>query len=614
VVRLIAQLARPYRRILLIALTASLVQVSMTLLGPWPIKIIIDSVGGNHPLSPQWANWFLPMLGGGNIKMRIATLAAAMVVIIAVVNSIASYFNTYFSATTGQWIANDLRVRMYHHLQRLSLSFFQTHQVGSILSTITADVGTIQNFASQSALAMFVDLLTIGGMLVVMFVLRWDFALIAVALVPFLFFFVSRIGSAIEKATREARQRQADIVAVVQEGLEAVEAVEAFEGEDLKERQVSEIGGAAVRAALKARRVYAFLLPIINIPVALCIAFVFWRGSSLLLAGAMTLGTLQVFGNYLARFFSPVQEFSRNVDPLAQTAVALQRIRAILDADEVVPEQPDATDPPTFRGQITFERVAFGYDAESPVLRDISFTVDPGELVGIVGPAGSGKSTAISLIPRFYDPHAGTITIDGADIRDLKLHGLRSQIGFVLQDTVLFRGTVHDNIAFGRPDATREDVVQAAKFANADEFITRMPHGYDSMVGERGTTLSGGQRQRIGIARALIRNDPILILDEPTAALDAESEHLVIEAVERLMKGRTVLCIAHRLSTIRDANKIVVIKDGVVAEQGTHQELLALGGVYAGFHRIQFGEESAQTNPPATSDGSDDVGQSAAAT
>jgi ABC-type multidrug transport system fused ATPase/permease subunit len=588
-----------------------LVDTGMTLLSPWPFKIIIDSVGSNHPV-PQWAKWFLPMLGGGNIKIRIATLAAAMVVVIAVVSAITDYLNTYFSAGIGQWVANDLRIRMYHHLQRLSLSYYHTHQVGSILSTLTDDVSTIQSFASQSTVGMFIDLLTIGGMLIVMFALRWDFALIAVALLPFLIFFVSRVRGAIQTITKEVRKRQADIVAAAQEGLESVAAVEAYEREDLEERQLAEISRGAVVTALKARRVRALLSPVVSIPVALCTAFIFWRGSSLFLLPHdnphwMSLGTLQVFSVYLAMFFGPVHDLSGQADTIAQTAVAVQRIQAILDADTMIEERPDATDAPPFRGQITFDRVAFNYDAESPVLRDTSFSVEPGELVGIVGPTGSGKSTAISLIPRFYDADSGTITIDGADIRDYKVHGLRSQIGFVLQDTVLFRGTVHDNIAFGRAGATREEVVEAAKLANADEFIARMPHGYDSLVGERGVTLSGGQRQRIGIARALIRDNPILILDEPTAALDAESEHLVVEALERLMKDRTVLCIAHRLSTLHDANKIVVIKDGVVAEQGTHQELLDLNGVYAelhriqyrdeSLHRIQYGDESAQTNP-----------------
>jgi ABC-type multidrug transport system fused ATPase/permease subunit len=499
----------------------------------------------------------------------------------------------------GQWMANDLRVRMYHHLQRLSLSYYHTHQVGTILSTISADVTTIQVFASQSALNIFNNILSIGAMLVAMFALRWDFALIAVAVVPFVILFVARIASAIQKATAQARQRQADMLAAVEEGLQSVEVVEAFEREDFEERQVAEISRESVQAALKARRASAFLLPGISIPVAFCLAVLFWHGSSLLLAGAMSLGTLQVFGNYLARFFPMVQNISQQADPLAQTAVALQRIRSILEAGEVTPERPDATDPPPFRGQITFEGVAFDYDAGSPLLRNICFTVDPGQLIGIVGPTGSGKSTIVSLIPRFYDANSGTITIDGVNIRDVKLHGLRSQIGFVLQETVLFRGTIHENIAFGRPDATREEVIQAAKLANADEFIARMPRGYDSLVGERGSTLSGGQRQRIAIARALIRDDPILILDEPTAALDAESEHLVIEALKRLMKGRTVLCIAHRLSTIRNADKIIVVKDGVVTEQGTHEELLALKGLYAELHRIQYGEEPANNNPPS---------------
>jgi ABC-type multidrug transport system fused ATPase/permease subunit len=602
--RLIREMLRPYRWVLLIAMAAMLVQVAMAVLAPWPLKILIDSVAGNHPV-PQWANWGLPLLGGGNRKMHIATLAAAMVVVIAAVNSVATYFNIYFSASIGQWIANDLRIRMYHHLQRLSLRYYHTHQVGAILSTITGDVATIQNFVSVIMLMMLKDVLTIVGMLVVMFALRWDFALITVAVVPFLIFSVTRIGSAIQKATKVSRQREADIVAAVQEGLESVEAVEAFELEELEERQVAKISKGVVEAALKARRVYALLIPVINIPVAFCIAFVFWRGSSLLLAGSLSLGTLQVFANYLARFFEPVQDFSQQANPIAQTAVAVQRINAILDADTMIPEQPDATDPPAFRGHIAFEHVAFDYDAASndghpqkiAVLEDISFAIDPGQLVGIVGPTGSGKSTIVSLILRFYDADSGSITIDGIDIRDLKLHGLRSQIGFVQQDTILFRGTVHDNIAFGRPDATREEVVQAAKLANADEFIIRMPQGYDSLVTEHGTTLSGGQRQRIGIARALIRNNPILILDEPTAALDAESEHLVIEAL-KLMEGRTVFCIAHRLSTIRGADMILVIKDGVVAEQGTHEELLALNGLYAELHNIQHGEQSAQTNPP----------------
>jgi subfamily B ATP-binding cassette protein MsbA len=259
-----------------------------------------------------------------------------------------------------------------------------------------------------------------------------------------------------------------------------------------------------------------------------------------------------------------------------------------LSADDIVPERVDAIDPGQVKGAIALDHVAFGYTDDSPVLKDVSFTIAPGQVVGIVGPTGSGKSTVLSLIPRFYDPSAGRILIDGKSVDTFQLAALRAQVGFVLQETVLFRGTIRENIAYGRPGASDEEVIAAAKLANADEFISRMPHGYDSVVGERGETLSGGQRQRIGIARAVIRNSPIMILDEPTAALDTESERLVIEGLQRLMKGRTVIMIAHRLSTIRDADKIIVLKDGVVAEEGTHDELIARGGVYAELHRIQY--------------------------
>ena len=326
----------------------------------------------------------------------------------------------------------------------------------------------------------------------------------------------------------------------------------------------------------------------VRIVVAICTAIVLWRGTALIVAGTMTAGALTVYLAYLAKFFKPVKDLASMTSAIAQTTVALERIQKILSADEIIREHPEAADPGRVNGAIAFENIAFGYDDETQVLRDVSFKIEPGQVVGIVGPTGSGKSTVLSLVPRFYDPKGGRILIDGIDVATFKLDALRAQVGFVLQETVLFRGTIRENIAYGRPGATDEEIVAAAKIANADEFISRMPHGYDTIVGERGDTLSGGQRQRIGIARAVIRNSPIMILDEPTAALDTESEHLVIDALRELMKGRTVIMIAHRLSTISEADKIIVLKDGVVAEEGSHSALLALGGVYAELHRIQY--------------------------
>ena len=584
--RFILDLIRPYRGWLAIVFAAMVVETAMSLAGPWPIKVIIDNVVGSHPL-PHWLSWLwdLPV---AKDKMGLALLAGIVTVLIAAIGSVADYVDNYYTENVGQWVAHDLRVRVYDHLHRLSLTFYDHQQTGPLLSTITSDVATVQNFASSATLGILVDLLTIVMMLGLMFWLEWDFALIAVGVTPFLLLFVMRFKKSVKSVTHEVRKRQSDIVAVVQQGLESVRVVKAFARQDLEQGRMGEASRAQVDAALKARRVKSLLSPVVNIVIALCTAIVIWRGADQILAGAMTVGALTVFLAYLSKFFKPVQDLAKMTNSIAQAAVGLERIRKILDTDIVIPEHKNAKPLPTCRGEITFENVAFGYDPEAPVLKDVSFKITPGQLVGIVGTTGGGKSTVVSLIPRFYDPIGGRVLIDGIDLRELELASLRSKIGYVLQDTVLFHGTVRENIAYGRPNATEEQIIAAAKLANAHDFITEMPHGYDTMVGDRGLTLSGGQRQRIGIARAVIRDTPILILDEPTAALDTESERLVIEGLERLMKGRTVITIAHRLSTIRDAHKIIVLKDGVVHEQGTHDELLKLNGVYAELHHIQF--------------------------
>src|SRR5271163_4882343 len=572
-----------------------LVQTAMSVAGPWPLKIILDNVVGSHKLSPWLDNLLKPVLAGGS-KMHIAVAAAIAALLIAVVGAVASYVANYYTTSVGQWVANDLRIRTYHHLQQLSLSYYDKHETGTLLSTITSDVQTIQGFASSSTLGIVVDLFTIVAMLFIMFRLNWDFTLIAVAVTPFMLLLVSRFKKAVKKATHEVRKEQSKIVAVVDQGLQSMRVVKAFGRQDLAEQELAEVSQATVDASLKARRVKALLSPIVAITVSLCTAVVLWRGSSLIFAGVMTAGGLTVFLSYLNKFFKPVQDLATMTNTIAQAAVGVDRIRAILEADTIIPQRPDARDAQTLKGEIEFQNVAFSYNDEAKVLTDVSFKIKAGQMVGVVGPTGCGKSTIVSLIPRFYDPTSGSVKIDGVDLRDYKFLPLRDQIGYVLQETILFAGSVRDNIAYGQKDVTDEQIHEAAKLANADEFIQRMPHGYDTMVGERGDTLSGGQRQRIGIARAIVRNNPILILDEPTAALDTESEQLVMEALERLMKGRTVITIAHRLSTIRNADKIVVLKGGVVAEEGSHDELLARNGVYAELYKIQF-----SSPPPAAS-------------
>jgi subfamily B ATP-binding cassette protein MsbA len=584
--RLLRDLLKPYKWILLLVFFAMIVQTLTNLASPWPLKVVLDNViGSHHP--PDWLAQLLKRFAGEASRMQLAVLAAIAAVLIAGLGAATSYFANYFTESVGQWVAHDLRMRTYHHLQRLSLGYYDKHEVGTLLSTLTTDIGTIQSFASSGTLGMVVDLFTILGMLGLMFWLNWDFALIAISVTPVLLVLMVWLKKATKTATKEVRKNQSHILAIADQGLRSERVIKAYGAQDFEESRLNVVSRATVESALRARMVKAVVSPVVAVTAAVCVAVVLWRGAYLVLAGTMTAGVLTIFLSYLNKFLKPVQDLAKMTNAIAQTAVGVDRIHAILKADSFIAERPDAREPEVLRGEVVFEQVQFAYDAESPVLRQVSFTIRPGQTVGIVGPTGSGKSTVVSLIPRFYDASGGRVLIDGVDVRDYTITGLRRQIAFVLQDTVLFPGTVAENIAYGKPSASIREIIEAAKLANADEFIEQMPHEYETLLGDQGT-LSGGQRQRIGIARAIIRNNPILILDEPTAALDTESEVRVIEALQRLMKGRTVVMIAHRLSTIRDVDKIIVLKGGVVAEEGGHEELLASGGVYAELYRAQF--------------------------
>jgi len=586
--RLVFELLRPYRGQLAIVFVAMLIEISTGLAAPWPLKLVIDDALGNHHL-PHWLDWAHEYGGFGKHTLGVALFAGAATLAIAVVGAIASYIDNYYTTSVGQWVANDLRLRVYEHLHRLSLRYYDHAKIGALVSTITSDVATIQDFASSSTLDIVIDLITILFMVGLMFWLDWDFTLIAVAFTPVLLVFIFRFKKSVKQATRAVRARQSDVLSIVQRGLGSIRVTKAFGRQDLEMAHLEAASHATVAAALRARQIKSLMSPMVSVVVAICTAIVLWKGTSLIVAGTMTAGALTVYLAYLKQFFKPVKDLASMTSAVAQTTVALERIETILSADDVIKEHADAVNPGRVKGAITFDRVSFGYSKNEPVLHEVSFAIEPGQVVGIVGPTGSGKSTVLSLLPRFYDPLFGRIQIDGIDVADYRLAALRSQIGFVLQDTMLFPGTIRDNIAYGRPEATDDEIIAAAKIANADEFISRMPLGYQAVVGERGGTLSGGQRQRIAIARAVIRNSPILVLDEPTAALDTESESLVIEALRRLMKGRTVIMIAHRLSTLIDADKIIVLKDGMVVEEGTHDGLIARNGVFAGLHRIQQG-------------------------
>ncbi len=576
--QLLIELVQPYVKWLILIFMAMLLETVMSLAAPWPLKIIIDNVI-NHRQLPDWLNKVINFLPE-NFRMQLAAFCALALILIAVIGGLAGYINNYYTESVAQFVADNLRRRIYHHLQHLSLAYYDTHQVGKLLSTITSDVNTVQGFLSETLLTIIVDTLTIIGMFILMLYLKWDFALITICMTPFLLLFVIRFKKSVKNATHEVRKDQAEMLTIIQHGLQSIRAVNALGRQDVEEELLRKVSMETVEASLKARRIKSLISPVFALTVALCTAFVLWRGASLVINGVMTIGALTVFLSYLNKFFNPVKELGKMTVNIAQATVALERIQQILEADNIIPEKPDAIDPGKLKGEIVFQEISFSYKKDVPVLKNINLTIQSGQRIGICGPTGSGKSTIASLIPRLYDTNSGRIFIDGFDVKDYTVEGLRREIGFVLQDTMLFFGTIRDNIAYGRPSATENEIINAAKSANADEFISKLPLGYETMLGERGITLSGGERQRIGIARALVRNAPILILDEPTASLDSESERSVIEALERLMKGRTVIIISHRLNILFNADKIFVIKNGQVVEEGTHLDLLLKGSTY----------------------------------
>jgi subfamily B ATP-binding cassette protein MsbA len=571
------RLVRPYWPRLVVVVIAMLIGTAMSLASPWPLKIVLDSVFDARPMPAVFA----PMLGPDASRMTLLNVAAVATVVIALVQAIAGYVSAYVTVSVGQWIAHDLRQSVYGHLQRLSLSYHDRQQIGPLISTITNDINAVQDFASTAVLDIVIDSLTVAGMLAVMFTLNWRFTLVALAVTPLLGVFAYRLRGVIRQATRDVRRRQSEIVSIVQEGLGAIRVVKAFAQGSFERQRLEAKSRESVEAALYARRVRSLLGPVVTSLVAIGTAAVLWFGARQVLAGTMTAGALVVFLNYLGRLFRPVQSLARTSTNVAQAAIGLERVRAVLDADARLPRVAQPHRLERVDGRVEFDHVTFGYDPGRLVLRDVSFTAAPGEMIGIVGPSGGGKSTVAALIARFYDPVEGAVRIDGRDVREVTIRSLRGQIAFVLQEMQLFHASVWQNIAYGKPDATRDEVVAAAVLAQAHDFIEALPEGYETIVGQGGMPLSGGQRQRLGIARAMIRQAPILIMDEPTSGLDAESERLVFEGLARLSEGRTTFVIAHHLATVRDADCILVLEAGRIVERGTHEALAARGGLYA---------------------------------
>jgi len=571
------------------ALVAVATGSATDLLEPWPIKIVLDYL---LPLRPKpLPGWMAVAVGWvGNGKLAILNFAVAAVAAIAVAGAVSSYLENYLTTNVGQQVMHDLRRTLYHHIHRLSLAEHDEKRTGDLIGRVTSDIDRIQDFVTSALLGIVTSVLTLLGIIGVMLYMSWRFTVISLSVAPILFLVVYFFTRRIKKASREVRKKESELVSTVEEVFSSIRLVKAFAREDYEERRFERQSLDNVETALLAQSIKMKLSPIVDIIVAIGTCLMLGYGARLVMAEQLTAGDLVVFLFYLGKMYKPMRDLSKMTDTVSKAGVGFERIREILETESGVRDLPRARRAGRFKGTIEFDKVSFGYNPDQSILKDVSFKIEPGQIAAFVGPTGGGKTTIINLVARFYDPVSGKVKIDGTDIRAFTIKSIRDQISFVLQDAVLFHTPIWENIAYGRPEATRAEIIRAAEQANAHEFIEKMPEGYDTMVGERGVTLSGGQRQRIAIARAVIRNTPILILDEPTSGLDAQSEQAVFEALERLMKNKTSIVIAHHLATILHANIIFVVKDQQLAEQGTHEELIAAGGFYSELYDIQKGE------------------------
>ena len=597
---LFIRLLRPYRWPLAGAVSAMVLDAALTVLRPWPLKVVIDRVishkskGSHVPFIGQWLDSVT------FDRMHILYGACAATLMIAISTGLLTYLYTRVLGVVSQKFVADLRSSLFAHMQRLSLRFHDRQRTGDLITRLTSDVQAIQEVLANGAIILFSNLFLLLGMMVMMLWLNWRFALAALSVSPLLFASVFLYTRRIQVASRAARTSTGLLASLAQETLASIRIVQGLAQEDQQDERFQLQAASGQQAYLESVRYQARVAPMVDVLAAGGLAIVMYYGATRVMSGDLSTGDVIVFFAYVTNLYSPMKALSKLSYALGKAVVGAERVAEVMHQRSEVMDRENAVAASGVLGRIEFRNVAFEYEYGQSILSEINLTITPGETVAIVGATGAGKSTLLSLVPRFYDPTAGAILLDGKDIRNFRVQSLREQMSLVLQDALLFGGTVRENIAFGRPDATDEEVMEAAAQANADEFIQRLPQGYDTPIAERGATLSGGQKQRIAIARAILRNAPILILDEPTSGLDAASERLVIEALERAADKRTSLVIAHRLASIRFANRIVVMERGRIVEEGTHRELLARNGRYAHLYSLQVGAfpsgEIASTN------------------
>jgi subfamily B ATP-binding cassette protein MsbA len=560
---------KPYWRWVVMSVVCLLLLTILNLLPPLFQKQIIDDVVGKRLLD------------------RLPVLTLALIGVYASTHFLRSV-DLYLRHVLGERFILDLRVLLYDYLQRLSISFFENRQTGEIMSRLTNDVNALEDFVTHSVGFLIVDLLRLVGTAIILFALDWQLALSTFLPVPILAVALRLFNTRVRPIYRRVRDRLGDINAELQDNLSGIRVIQAFGQERHELDRFTQRSSQYYEERVKGIRYWSTFFPSMGFVASLGMVIVLGFGTYHVFNGALTLGGLVAFISYVASFYEPINRLVEVDNTVQQAIAAGERVFEMLDTVPEIEDAPDAFELPAIHGAVTFEGVSFRYGTGEEVLRDVSFEMQPGQVVALVGPSGAGKTSIANLIPRFYDPVRGRVTVDGYDVSRVKLASLRQQVSVVLQDTFLFNGTVRANIIYGRPDAGENEMIAAAQAAYAHEFIANLPEGYDTEIGERGVKLSGGQKQRLALARAILTDPRILILDEATSSVDAEAEYLIQQALEKALEGRTALVIAHRLSTIRHADKIIALEGGHIVEVGDHRQLLARGGLYSQMYRRQY--------------------------
>jgi ATP-binding cassette, subfamily B, multidrug efflux pump len=560
-----------------------IVSSASTIVIPLLIRTIIDD--GLNPDNPTQSD-----------ESLVVTLGVAMI-IIAAIGGVFTFLQGYLAERASQWVAFDLRNTLYEKIQTLSFSYHDRAQTGQLMTRATSDVELLRNFIGQGLLLLINSILLLVGITVVLLLLNWQLTLIVIPALLLMAGVFAIFAKRVRPLFREIQERLGIFNTILQENLTGIRVVKAFSREPYERERFTSANVNLRDASLKSSKVLGSVFPMAFAIAEVALVIVVWVGGLLVIDGNLRLGELTAFTTYLALLLIPVAQLGFIIASASQAAASATRIFSIVDTQNDIIDKPGAVTLDDARGQVAFENVSFRYfSSGEDVLSELSFTAEPGETVALLGETGSGKSTVINLIPRFYDPTAGAVTLDDHDLRDIKLESLRKQIGIVLQETRLFTGTVRDNIAYGKPDATDEEIIAAAEAAAAHDFIMGFPNGYDTKVGERGVTLSGGQKQRIAIARALILSPKVLILDDSTSSVDVQTEYHIQQALDRLMEGRTSFVIAQRISTVLNADKIIVLDKGKLVAQGTHAQLLETNPIYAEIYHSQLVEDVTETS------------------